>query len=134
MLIQHLRLRGGGKGKGCLQCKLNCSRGVNDYGISGDGIMGLTTVRHHYRGHARGPQGHRAGSRHPGAVGEPGGTRPFGQPQTGAIELSDFSTTDRLSAVKLIEDRLKTVRSVSRSYPAEEPSWGYHRLETGYVK
>ncbi|MEA3226245.1 MAG: arylsulfatase [Planctomycetota bacterium] len=36
--------------------------------------------------------------------------------------------------IKEIEEYLKTARTVSRSYPAEKPSWGYDRLETGYVK
>ncbi len=36
--------------------------------------------------------------------------------------------------IQRIERYLKTARTVSRSYPREVPSWGYHRLETGYVK
>ncbi|MHC4356140.1 MAG: sulfatase-like hydrolase/transferase, partial [Planctomycetota bacterium] len=36
--------------------------------------------------------------------------------------------------VSKIEGYLKTARTVSRSYPAEKPSWGYDRLDTGYVK
>ena len=36
--------------------------------------------------------------------------------------------------VARIESYLKTSRTVSRSYPAEKPSWGYDRLATGYVR
>jgi arylsulfatase A-like enzyme len=36
--------------------------------------------------------------------------------------------------VRKIEGYLKTARTVSRSYSAEKPSWGYDRLDTGYVK
>jgi arylsulfatase len=36
--------------------------------------------------------------------------------------------------IKEIEDYLKTARTISRSYPPQEPSWGYDRLDTGYVK
>ncbi len=47
---------------------------------------------------------------------------------------ADDVADEHPGVIQRIEDRLKTVRSVSRTYPAEEPSWGYHRLETGYVK
>jgi len=36
--------------------------------------------------------------------------------------------------VARIESYLKTSRTVTRSYPAEKPSWGYDRLATGYVR
>lgn len=36
--------------------------------------------------------------------------------------------------IEKIESYLKTARSVSRCYPVEKPSWGYNRLDTGYVK
>jgi arylsulfatase A-like enzyme len=36
--------------------------------------------------------------------------------------------------IEKIEDYLKTARTVSRTYPPQEPSWGYERLDTGYVK
>ena len=37
-------------------------------------------------------------------------------------------------AIRRIEAYLKTARTVSRTYPAQEPSWGYDRLKTGYVR
>ncbi|MHC4398716.1 MAG: arylsulfatase [Planctomycetota bacterium] len=51
----------------------------------------------------------------------------------------DIGETTNIAAeqpdvVKRIEQFFKTERSVSRTYPTEVPSWGYHRLETGYVK
>ena len=36
--------------------------------------------------------------------------------------------------IQRIETYLKQARTVPRKYPAEEPSWGYTPLETGYVK
>ena len=33
-----------------------------------------------------------------------------------------------------IENYLRTARTASRSYPPSEPSWGYDRIDTGYVK
>jgi len=59
------------------------------------------------------------------------------------LELYDLGTdigeennvSDRHpDVIKEIEDYLKTARTVSRTYPPQEPSWGYDRLDTGYVK
>lgn len=36
--------------------------------------------------------------------------------------------------IEKIESFLRTARTVARSYPPEKPSWGYNRLDTGYVK
>jgi len=36
--------------------------------------------------------------------------------------------------IEKIEDYLKTARTISRTYPPQEPSWSYDRLDTGYVK
>ena len=36
--------------------------------------------------------------------------------------------------VREFEDYLKTARTFSRTYPPEEPSWGYEPLKTGYVR
>jgi arylsulfatase A-like enzyme len=36
--------------------------------------------------------------------------------------------------VEMIEDYLRTARTPPRAYPPQEPSWGYDRVETGYVK
>lgn len=36
--------------------------------------------------------------------------------------------------VKKVAEFLQTARTVPRIYPPEEPSWGYDRLKTGYVK
>jgi len=36
--------------------------------------------------------------------------------------------------VQRIEEYLKTARTPPRAYPPQEPSWGYERVETGYVK
>ncbi len=36
--------------------------------------------------------------------------------------------------VRRIEQYLKTARTLPRTYPPQEPSWGYDRLDTGYVK
>ncbi len=33
-----------------------------------------------------------------------------------------------------IEDYLETARTVPRTYPPQEPNWGYDRLDTGYLK
>jgi len=38
------------------------------------------------------------------------------------------------SVIEEIESFLKTARTVARSYPPEKPSWGYKRLDTGYVR
>ncbi len=51
----------------------------------------------------------------------------------------DIGETDNIAeehpnVIQRIEGRLKTVRSVCRTYPPEEPSWSYPRLKTGYVK
>jgi hypothetical protein len=40
----------------------------------------------------------------------------------------------RPDVVRRIEGRLKTARTTPRTYPPEEPSWGYDRVKTGYVK
>ena len=59
------------------------------------------------------------------------------------LELYDLETdlgeqnnvTDQHPAVITeIEGYLKTARTVSRTYPPQEPSWSYDRLDTGYVK
>ena len=42
--------------------------------------------------------------------------------------------TEHPEVIRILEGKLKTARTVSRTYPVEEPSWGYPRLETGYVK
>jgi arylsulfatase A-like enzyme len=52
---------------------------------------------------------------------------------------NDIGETNNVAAqhpevIRTLEAKLKTARTVSRTYPAEEPSWGYPRLETGYVK
>ena len=41
---------------------------------------------------------------------------------------------DHPQIVQQIEDYLKTARTPPRAYPPQEPSWGYDRVETGYVK
>lgn len=53
--------------------------------------------------------------------------------------MQDIGETNNVASenpdvIRQIAERLNTVRTVSRTYPQEEPSWGYHRLETGYVK
>ena len=59
------------------------------------------------------------------------------------LELYDLSTDvgeqhnvagQQPGVVQKIEQYLNSARTPSRTYPAEEPSWGYTPLATGYVK
>jgi arylsulfatase A-like enzyme len=49
-----------------------------------------------------------------------------GEEQNVAAEYPDV--------VRKMEEYLKGARTACRTYPAEEPSWGYERVKTGYVK
>ena len=59
------------------------------------------------------------------------------------LELYDLSTDkgeqrdvaeQQQGIVQRIERYLKSARATSQEYPAEEPSWSYPPLDTGYVK
>jgi arylsulfatase A len=59
------------------------------------------------------------------------------------VELYDLETDvgeqenvveEHPEVIREMAERLKGMRTVPRTYPPQEPTWGYDRLKTGYVK
>ena len=48
------------------------------------------------------------------------------------LGIEEFESNPEV--IEAIEKYLTTARTTARSYPPQVPSWGYDRLDTGYVK